>query len=455
MVCAKGGAWGRSAPAIAGGFVAIPVGSLMAAWRACRARPLGVGDFRAWLAAREMVARRCTLGEAREADYSPGELASLLGVARRRASASLRRLEAAGLLEWSPSTLGFPEGPPGPVDPGLADTIGRGSGAVIIPRRVLRRLARGARPALIATALGVLLRCLARRRAGFDGRGRLKASWVAGAFGVDLRRVKQARKDLVGLGWIAGIPSPPWAARRWGAAYAIDLGWGEGPEAGAPSPPGPARSMSATATPRSDREPLREGIQDQEPGGARPAGIRIPGQGGGGPGPTGSPPLPSPRIDDVRPEDLKETARLLGLHGQAVARGLVTASEADRLRFVAAAEHALAIGRANPPGLFAHLVRGRCWRFATAEDEDRASRRLRAHDRGLTPTPSLAPSRSCSASPRPRPPSDAEIVRAVRAAAIRAGIFRDPFPEFARRYPGWCRGRWDRALAGLSPPTPR
>jgi len=43
-------------------------------------------------------------------------------------------------------------------------------------------------------------------------------------------------------------------------------------------------------------------------------------------------------------------------------------------------------------------------------------------------------------------PSDAEVVRAVRAAAMRAGIYRDPFPEFATLNPGWTRERWDRAL---------
>ena len=51
-----------SKSAIAGGFVLVPVAGLMAAWRACRGGPLGIGDFRAWLAAREIRARRCRLG---------------------------------------------------------------------------------------------------------------------------------------------------------------------------------------------------------------------------------------------------------------------------------------------------------------------------------------------------------------------------------------------------------
>jgi hypothetical protein len=48
------------------------------------------------------------------------------------------------------------------------------------------------------------------------------------------------------------------------------------------------------------------------------------------------------------------------------------------------------------------------------------------------------------------PLGDVEIVREVRAAAIQAGIYRDPGPEFVRVNPGWTRERWDRAWeAGL------
>ena len=104
----------------------------------------------------------------------------------------------------------------------------------------------------------------------------------------------------------------------------------------------------------------------------------IPAGAGGGP-------LPAPTLNDVRVEDLKDTGRLLRLHAQAVARGLVGSSEADRLRFVGAAEHALALGTGNPPGLFMYLVRGRLWRYVTQEDEDRAHARLKRELRGEPP----------------------------------------------------------------------
>src|SRR5438270_861444 len=66
--------------AIAGGFVLVPVREVMSTWRACRQGPLGVGDFRTWLACREMVARRCTLDDARSPTYGFAELARLTGV---------------------------------------------------------------------------------------------------------------------------------------------------------------------------------------------------------------------------------------------------------------------------------------------------------------------------------------------------------------------------------------
>jgi hypothetical protein len=434
---------------IVGGFVLIPVSSLIGVWRACQKRPFGMGEFRAWLAAHEMTARRCKLAEGRQPAYTLDELAGLLGVTRKRAGGSVRRLESAGLIGWSDGRIAFPAQPE-QVDgdaPEIVETLSRGRGSLAIPRRILRHLVHGARPALIATALGVLLRCLSRRRAGFDGRGRLKASWAAVTFGVDLRGVKRGRRELVALGWITPRPSDAWATRRWGPAYTIDLDWERLPAGnGSRLPPIPAAAGPAIATPRSDREPLQERNRNQEPGPEGPAGVQTSRLHGEDRKLPEAESLPTPRLDDVRVEDLERTDRLLELYGQAVTRGIVTASEADRLRFVGAAEHAMAIGEANPAGLFAFLVRGRCWRYLTQADEDRATARLKAHRRSLLPPaahPGLAPDRPARAAP-----SDGEIVREVRAAAIRAGVFRDPFEEFQRLHPGWTRDRWDRAVEG-------
>ena len=87
MVCssAKMGTSSATGSKIAGGFVLVSVAALMTAWRACQARPLGIGDFRAWLACHELQARRCIAVDDRAPSYSYTELARLLDVTDRRA----------------------------------------------------------------------------------------------------------------------------------------------------------------------------------------------------------------------------------------------------------------------------------------------------------------------------------------------------------------------------------
>ena len=384
--------------AIAGGFVLISVASLEVTWRRCRRRPLGLGDFRAWLACHELVARRGRIEGDRAPVYDHSELAKVLGVSPRRAKASVRRLVGSALLLWSDSAIGFPEPDPAPAEPAVgafADSIGSAKGDLAIPRRLLRFLVEGARPALLATALGALFRCLSRRKGGFDGWGRLKASWVARAFGVGLRAVKAARLELVEIGWLAPEASSQVAMNRHGRAYRIDLAWlRPGLGDGRGSTPPPAASGRGSTPPLLDQDPLSGGGKNQDPAAGGPAGIfdgsmdacdaPVPVEPSSPPAPPAAPmpsavpaAIPSPRLDDVRPEDLVEVARLIELHRQAAARGLVGSSEADRLKFAAAAEHARAVGRRNPCGLFARIVARGWWHYSSLGEEERAARWLR------------------------------------------------------------------------------
>jgi hypothetical protein len=155
--------------------------------------------------------------------------------------------------------------------------------------------------------------------------------------------------------------------------------------------------------------------------------------------------LPAPQLADVRIEDLKDTGRLLDLLGQAIDRKLLGTSEADRLKFVALAEHALAIGKENPPGLFAYLLRGGCWRYITQGDEDRANARIKAFLRG----PELVPVARAATLSRPVLSEDARAVREYRRAFTAAKYPGDPFPQVRRHDPSWTRERWDAALAEL------
>jgi hypothetical protein len=461
-----------SVGAIGGGFILLPVACLVTAWRACRDKPLGLGDFRTWLAAHEMVARRCRQTSQPDratslASYSAAELTRLTGVTVKRARASIRRLAAAGLIAWSEESIEFlepiepPDQPsPSPLPPsGLSDTIGGGRGSIAIPRRLLRFLANGAGLALIATALAVLLRCLSRRKAGWEGRGRFKASWVAQAFGVSERRVKAARHELIALGWIEPEPSTGQRAEnRWGRAYRINLAWVAPSSIQRPSPRGPSSTPARPAdrpsqgppksplhpsgrpvsvTPSVNQAPLPGVEKNQEP--ARgPSGFSIKGSG------IGDKTLPSPTLAEVRIEDLKDIGRLLDLLSQAIDRKLIGSSEADRLKFVAAAEHALAIGQGNPPGLFAYFLRGACWRYITQGDEDRANARIKAFLRAPEPFPVAKASPS-----RPALSEDARALGEFRRAIASAGYRGDPFPQVRRHDPSWTRERWDAALVEL------
>jgi hypothetical protein len=189
-----------------------------------------------------------------------------------------------------------------------------------------------------------------------------------------------------------------------------------------------------TIGPRSPPPPITrnpsERIENQEPA-REQSGARLEGK------EVEDKPLQASTLDDVQIADLKDTERLLQLHDQAVAHGLVTTSDADRLWVAAAAEHTLAVGKANPAGLFAWLVWNRAWRYLTGEDEDRANARIKGNLRGPEPS-------KVSAIPTPFASSrsielglseDARVVREIRAATIRAGIYRDPFQTVRARDP--------------------
>jgi hypothetical protein len=463
----------------AGGYQLIPAVHMALAWWAYHEGVIRLADLRVWFAAWEMRARRCRLPSPVPRRFGLGELERLTGLAPRRLKASVRRLEAARLLSWSQSAIRFPA-----ADEALArlggdgfrrffDQIPNHGRRVPIPRRILRRLAAGCRPVLIACILGHLLRCLYNKGGRFQDLGRVKASWIAETFGVGLRRVKQARRELIDSGWLIPLPSPQGAMNRWGALVRIDLGWSpRGGEVPAPTaggtelaPPSPAGGAETAPPDSSDEEPLR-GDNNQEPAAGGPSGFSLhrpdeetpgsvaaPDSAAGSSGSPPARPAPAPGKPDLRhigPEDLADTGRLLELYAQAVAARLVPASEFARLRFIAAAEHARAMATKNPCGLLATLVRAGTLHFATEGDEEAASVRLRRHlYGGAAPGRVSVAVQGGMARPGPELSEDARLVQAVRAAAARAGYRGDPFPLLRRQRPEWTRERWERAVREL------
>jgi hypothetical protein len=508
-----------------GGYQLIPLVRLALAWWAYHQKLIRLVDLRVYFAAWEMRARRCRTPSPLPRRFGLKELQGLTGLSNKRLKASLSRLEAAGLLTWSKSAIGFPlsiEGVPFSDRDGFRqflDRIPNRRRLVPVPRRILRLLAGGCRPAMIATILGHLFRCLYVKGGKCLPVGRVKASWIAETFGVALRRVKHARQELIARGWLIPLQSKQWALNRWGALIRINLDWsrldglvpaaagnaaavgmaheeacGEppsplpGPEL-APPPPGFGPELAPLDS--SDENPL-QGDKNQEPATGGPTGFysdqpeertpelqttaqldnapispptpaarstvpanslpsAAPASQLGGAFPAAGAVAGKPDLRHIVPEDLADTGRLLDLYAQAVAAGLVGSSEWDRLRFLAAAEHARIIGTKNPCGLFARLVRGRLLHFATQDDEQAASVRLRRHLYGALPSGravggSVPVMRSA---PCWELSADARLVQAVRAAAIRARYRGDAFPLLKRQQPEWTRERWDRAVAEL------
>lgn len=425
----------------AGGYALIPARQLAALCRAHTRGQIRLIDLRAALAAREMTARRdaAGLGTGRAPSYTLAELASLTGSTPKHLRPALARLGQAGLLHWAVDAIEFPEPGDDPAFGAWLAGIANNRRRVPVPRRMLRALARATGFARVATVLGTLFRCVYVRGRALALRGRIKASWVALTFGVDIRRVRDARAELVRSGWLVPERGDAQAAmNRWGRAYAVDPDWAEPAPAGGPemtpppSPPGPGM-----APPIPDRDPLpRAG--HQEPGPAGGDGACAPGQGGAR--------LPRPDLRRVRAEDLADAGRTLELYRQAAGRGLVSAGESGRLRVMAAAEHARSSGRSNPPGLFAAVLRRGLWGYITGAEEDAAGRRLKRHLHGPPP---VRPSGVPTPPAVPAGPSlsaDAELVRQVRS---RVGRRADAYLVLRRHSGGWTRERYDNAASEL------
>lgn len=356
----------------------IGVEQICSAWTAYAGKRIKLVDLRAWFGCWELAARRCRLMPKRRARYQTDELHRLIGGAGgRHLGASLRRLENAGLLSWTSDKLDFCPVAAGTDNPELhrmMAEITNNRRRVPVPRRIVRLIAEGASRVLIATILAHLVRCLYARRTGCNARGTCKASWTADVFGVDVRNVKAARKHLVRLGWLIAGHAPQWRLNRFGAVMAINLDWGssqlgqvEQKTSLHDSPPRTAPIGTRSPLPESDRKLLPE-YKNQKPASGGPDGVVK--EGGG------EKPKHPPCWERLIAQDLHCPKRLLALFRQAVKRNLVSDSEAARLAFVAAAEHARMVARRNPCGLFRTVVERGLWGFVTQTAEDSARARL-------------------------------------------------------------------------------
>ena len=130
--------------------------------------------------------------------------------------------------------------------------------------------------------------------------------------------------------------------------------------------------------------------------------------------------------------DLRSPGRLEQLWAQALGRGWVRGSDAERLNFFASAAHATRVGEKNPPGLFVAVVRRGLWRVLSQADEERGRallREAREHatparesrgERLPAPRQPTAPRRDAEASATPPavPARERDLIRSLIARSL-------------------------------------
>ncbi|MCK6478324.1 MAG: hypothetical protein L6Q35_16005 [Phycisphaerales bacterium] len=345
-----------------GGFVFIPAAALLCLWQGYRNGQLEFLDVRVALASCEAAQRVRLAGYARTAVDAALLCRLTAATDTRRVRAALRRLEQAGLSAEELS------GPRPSVQPYVrllaSDTaamVANHRRRVPVPRRMLTFMAKCSRPAVVAVTLAHLLRGMYFRGGQCVGGGTCKASWIALVFALDLRTVKGARSAIVALGWITLEPTPQHLLNRYGPRFLIDMRWAA-PDARQRPPPA-RENAPRTPPPEKDRNLSlrRSGNQNRPASGALTV---------------------APSMADVTVPDLRNNARLEALYRDSLRRGMVRESESTRLAFFAAAEHALARGQRNVPGLFVAVVKRGLWSHITQEEEDRARRSLARLDFG-------------------------------------------------------------------------
>jgi len=436
------------APKPAGGFAFLTVLQLALVWSAYRAKAITWFDLRVWFAAVEMRARRCQMPSDKQAHFLLNELRRLVGTRRlTRLRTALRRLQAVGLLTWTPTAITLIDTPTqlntDRIDYATMFTaIPNNDRKVPVPRQTLRYIATNApstRKTLVAAMLGVMCRCLYydKRQKQCRSGGTCKASWIAQVFGIDLRHAKREMAHLQEIGWHIRQPSAHWYAQRHGGRTILNLEWTRPPESGL-QPRSPdvtdepaakidhklplpdsdselstrlANHSSSNSPHPSDPVPIAESLPTPPP-----AAAVLP------PGDTDTaqphsaqaahpltaqpqeprmseqlhrtaqavqrqrhskPPTDSP-LRDIRREDLQTAAGILRLF-EAFCQQELPHTEANLLNVLAAAHYALRQAQANAPRYFRALVERQAWDWIRDQDYEAARRQAVAEAETMPP----------------------------------------------------------------------
>jgi hypothetical protein len=324
---------------------------------------------RVWLACWEMTAIREAVVRQRRhkrdrraltPNYTREEIGELTGLNRRMVTRGLGQLQKARLLEFRSDNLTFPTEALADAAETVEDLAGSRSPRrpIPVPRAVLRFLAAQPTAALGRVMLGYVARGLTIDRKGgaIRSAGSVKASWLSEVLGLSQRSVRYAQKELKRLGWICpDRASTQWKLNRTGAWFCIRLDWAPGVaplrvEIGTPA--APLREDQKTPSEDQNQKLVFSGRKEGEP-----------------------------NLNRILESDLHDRARLRVLFRQAVQRGWLRHCQSDALNFLAAAVRARTTPARDPVRVFVHLVRNRCWKHITQEQEDQARRSLRGAEK--------------------------------------------------------------------------
>ncbi|MBI1827302.1 MAG: hypothetical protein HY287_03875 [Planctomycetes bacterium] len=441
-----------------GGYRLIGAYELLWVYFAFKAKIVRWYDVRVWFACQEAVARRCGATSGVPPRYLEAEIRVLVGgTGEKCLRAALKRLDAAGLLHWSEKEINFAKSPRDIRCDDLSgfwvmvEDLGQVNRKVPVPRRTIRSVAGGARKVQTATMLGHLLRCCYLRRGGeYSSEGSCSAAWVARLFDLDERNVKIARKQLMSIGWLAPLKADAWHRQRYGGRCAVNPVWSQANSMRRPANSGVlqgrksgkerSRRIAVSACKRSPLLILKEnsyGSKNQKP--ALPAGRA-----------SGFCKMESaragrPSLSNVVVDDLRDTARMLALFEAAAKRGFVKRTEADRLKFVGAAERAMRLGKQNPCGFFFQITRAKLWHHINQGEEERARVRLQRHFfEKLVPRDLQVDGSRFIAAKFSR---DAKIVVGLKRLMAQHRFDIQPLILLRREEPDWTEERWLRAEA--------
>ena len=314
--------------------------------------------------------------------YAVKELNELTKLGPRITFRLLKELSDVNILTFHPTKIQFVKSD---AFSGFSQELLKRGGLrrlVPFPRRFIKELCLEKRKSIFLTKLAYAIRGLAvTREKDLKSAGTVKASWISEYFGLSLRAVKLARKELILKGFITkDTGSFQYKLNRSGAYFQIDLCRYAGTSDLKPAEKNLTDNENAPHTTPSCQvfaPPYIKPVTSKEYKNQKPleqpktpSGVFSKQRGGGS----------SPNIKNVTETDLHSFSRLEKLYFQACKAGLVRTSEASVINFISAACRARGLGKAgNPVKIFMGIVRRGLWKHITNSDEERALGALRRY----------------------------------------------------------------------------